>query len=45
MPIIHMSRKGQILIPKKIREKYGVKPGSNVQILEEKNWKNLVMRK
>ncbi|NIN01234.1 MAG: AbrB/MazE/SpoVT family DNA-binding domain-containing protein [Proteobacteria bacterium] len=35
MPVVPISPKGQILIPKKIREKYGVKPGSNVQILEE----------
>ncbi|NIM99431.1 MAG: AbrB/MazE/SpoVT family DNA-binding domain-containing protein [candidate division Zixibacteria bacterium] len=34
MPVVQISPKGQILIPKKIREKYGVKPGSNVQILE-----------
>jgi len=35
MPVVQMSPKGQILIPKKIREKHGIKPGSNVQILEE----------
>ena len=35
MPVVRISPKGQILIPKKIREKYGVKPGSTVQILEE----------
>ena len=35
MPVVPISPKGQILIPKRIREKYGVKPGSNVQILEE----------
>ncbi len=31
-----MSQKGQVLIPKKLRDRYGVKPGSRVQILEEK---------
>ena len=35
MKVIQMSPKGQILIPKAIREKYGVKPGSRVHILEE----------
>jgi len=35
MPIVHISPKGQILIPKRIREKYGVEPGSDVQVLEE----------
>lgn len=35
MTVIQVSPKGQILIPKAIREKYGVKPGSNVYILEE----------
>jgi AbrB family looped-hinge helix DNA binding protein len=34
MPVAVMSPKGQVLIPKKIREKYGVKPGCKVQILE-----------
>ena len=34
MAVVRVSPKGQILIPKRIREKYGVKPGSNVQILE-----------
>lgn len=34
MTVVRVSLKGQILIPKRIREKYGVKPGSNVQILE-----------
>jgi AbrB family looped-hinge helix DNA binding protein len=34
MTVVRVSPKGQILIPKRIREKYGVKPGSNVQILE-----------
>ena len=35
MPIVQISPKGQILIPKRIRDKYGVRPGSTVQILEE----------
>lgn len=34
MPIVNISPKGQILIPKRIREKYGVKPGGKVQIFE-----------
>jgi AbrB family looped-hinge helix DNA binding protein len=35
MRIVQVSNKGQILIPKYLRQKYGVKPGSRVQILEE----------
>ncbi len=35
MTVVQVSPKGQILIPKTIRKKYGVKPGSKVQILEE----------
>jgi AbrB family looped-hinge helix DNA binding protein len=35
MPVVQISPKGQILIPKRIRERYGVKPGGMVQILEE----------
>ena len=35
MTVVQVSPKGQILIPKSLREKYGVKPGSKVQILEE----------
>lgn len=35
MTVVQVSPKGQVLIPKAIREKYGVKPGSNVHILEE----------
>ena len=35
MIVTQVSPKGQILIPKAIREKYGVKPGSKVQILEK----------
>ena len=34
MAIAHISPKGQILIPKKIRGKYGVKPGGKVHIIE-----------
>jgi AbrB family looped-hinge helix DNA binding protein len=34
MPVISISKKGQVLIPRKIREKFGVKPGANVQLLE-----------
>ncbi len=34
MPVVQMSPKGQILIPKKLREKYGVRPGAKVQLLE-----------
>ena len=32
--VVNLSRKGQILIPKRIRERYGMKPGQKVQILE-----------
>jgi len=35
MTVVQVSPKGQVLIPKAIREKYGVKPGSNVHIIEE----------
>jgi len=34
MAVLQMSKKGQILIPKKIREKAGLKPGGAVQIVE-----------
>jgi AbrB family looped-hinge helix DNA binding protein len=34
MSITQISTKGQILIPKRIRKKYGVNPGEKVQILE-----------
>jgi AbrB family looped-hinge helix DNA binding protein len=37
MPTVQISPKGQILIPKRIREKYGVKPGGRVHILEERD--------
>jgi AbrB family looped-hinge helix DNA binding protein len=35
MTIVQLSPKGQILLPKRVRDKYGVKPGSQVLILEE----------
>ena len=35
MALVQISPKGHILIPKKIRDKYGVTPGGKVQILEE----------
>jgi AbrB family looped-hinge helix DNA binding protein len=35
MTLAHISSKGQILIPKKIRNKYGVRPGGMVHILEQ----------
>jgi AbrB family looped-hinge helix DNA binding protein len=35
MSLAHISSKGQILIPKRIRNKYGVKPGGKVHILEQ----------
>lgn len=35
MSIAQISLKGQILLPKKIRNKYGVKPGGKVLILEQ----------
>ena len=35
MAVIQVSKKGQILIPKPIRERHGVTPGSKVQILEQ----------
>jgi AbrB family looped-hinge helix DNA binding protein len=34
MRVIQVSRKGQILIPKLVREKHGVTPGSKVQLLD-----------
>jgi AbrB family looped-hinge helix DNA binding protein len=34
MAVLQMSKKGQILIPKKIREKAGLQPGGAVQIVE-----------
>ena len=35
MGVIQVSQKGQILIPKAIRERHGVTPGSRVQIVEQ----------
>ena len=35
MPIVNVSPKGQILIPKKILDRYGVRPGHKVQLLEK----------
>jgi AbrB family looped-hinge helix DNA binding protein len=34
MQIVKVSSKGQILVPKYLRLKYGVKPGGSVQLLE-----------
>jgi AbrB family looped-hinge helix DNA binding protein len=34
MAVVAVSPKGQILIPKCVREKYGVKAGGKVQIIE-----------
>ncbi|MEW6187841.1 MAG: AbrB/MazE/SpoVT family DNA-binding domain-containing protein [Thermodesulfobacteriota bacterium] len=35
MSLANISLKGQILLPKRIRNKYGVKPGGKVLILEQ----------
>jgi AbrB family looped-hinge helix DNA binding protein len=35
MPLAQISLKGQILLPKRIRNKYGVRPGGKVHILEQ----------
>lgn len=35
MPIIQLSDKGQVLIPKPLRRKLGLKPGAKVQLAEE----------
>ncbi|MBN1850530.1 MAG: AbrB/MazE/SpoVT family DNA-binding domain-containing protein [Deltaproteobacteria bacterium] len=37
MAVARMTQKGQILIPKMIRNKYGIKPGLKLQIIEEKD--------
>ncbi|MBW1801400.1 MAG: AbrB/MazE/SpoVT family DNA-binding domain-containing protein [Deltaproteobacteria bacterium] len=37
MEVVNVSPKGQILIPKALREKHGVRPGSKVQIIESQN--------
>jgi AbrB family looped-hinge helix DNA binding protein len=34
MPLVQISHKGHILIPKKIRDKYGVIQGGKVQLIE-----------
>ena len=36
MEVVQVSPKGQILIPKRIRERCGVKPGSKVLLFESK---------
>ncbi len=35
MPITQLSEKGQVLIPKPLRRKLGLKPGAKVQLAEE----------
>ncbi|RLG27856.1 AbrB/MazE/SpoVT family DNA-binding domain-containing protein [Methanosarcinales archaeon] len=35
MILVRVSPKGYILIPKKLRERYGVKPGGKVQLIED----------
>ncbi|NJD69597.1 MAG: AbrB family transcriptional regulator [Candidatus Methylomirabilota bacterium] len=35
MPITQLSQKGQVLVPKAIRRKLGLKPGAKVQLTEE----------
>ncbi|KAB2959349.1 MAG: AbrB/MazE/SpoVT family DNA-binding domain-containing protein [Candidatus Methylomirabilis oxygeniifera] len=35
MPITHLSEKGQVLIPKALRRKFGLKPGAKIQLAEE----------
>lgn len=35
MAILQISQKGQILIPRRIRKKMGLTPGSSIQLLEE----------
>ncbi len=35
MPITQLSEKGQVLIPKHLRRKLGLKPGTKVQLVEE----------
>ncbi len=37
MAVLQMSQKGQILIPRKLRERAGLKPGALVQVIEEPN--------
>jgi AbrB family looped-hinge helix DNA binding protein len=35
--ILQISKKGQILIPRKLRERAGLKPGSSVQVIGEEH--------
>jgi AbrB family looped-hinge helix DNA binding protein len=35
MAVLQMSQKGQVLIPRKLRERVGLKPGAPVQVIEE----------
>ena len=35
MAVTQLSRKGQVLIPRQLRKKYGFKPGGKVQLMEE----------
>lgn len=35
MPITQLSQKGQVLVPKALRRKLGLKPGAKVQLTEE----------
>jgi len=35
MPITQLSEKGQVLIPKALRRKLGLRPGAKVQLSEE----------
>ena len=35
--VINLSQKGQATIPKELREKYGIEPGSKVRIRENEN--------
>jgi AbrB family looped-hinge helix DNA binding protein len=35
MPITQLSEKGQVLVPKALRRKLGLKPGARVQLTEE----------
>ena len=35
MPITQLSEKGQVLVPKALRRRLGLKPGAKVQLTEE----------
>ncbi len=37
MPILQLSEKGQVLIPRRLRDRMGLKPGSPVQVIEEED--------